>query len=419
MGGQSPSDPGERTAARRTMRVSCVLVILLTAYMVVKFLNGDFKDAEVWYDAGRRVLSGESLANLPHYRYPPTFAVLVAPLTFFGFGPFFFSWYAINLLLFRQCGRLARGICSSGADRSPARRNWLPLLMVAPFAVDDLVLGQTNILITALLYWTFLADARNREWLAGLPLGAAIAVKVFPVPLLVYFAYRLRLRVVASALLACALLMIVIPAPARGFRRNLGEVGAWGRRVVMPFVTEGKAGDWGQHSLDFGNQSLPAVARRYLTHVDAQVMARQLPPIYVNLADLSESQVNSVVLGIFAILCATFAVSCGLRRPDRPEHRAVEYSLATILLLMASALSWTYFFVMLLLPVTAALQLLRSKEKLAASSGWALRAALWGLALATVLLVNHHARALGNLFWAAVLFFVALAMACRDLRRDR
>ena len=55
MGGQSPIDAGERIAARRTMSVSCALVILLTAYMVVKFLNGDFKDTEVWYDAGRRV----------------------------------------------------------------------------------------------------------------------------------------------------------------------------------------------------------------------------------------------------------------------------------------------------------------------------------------------------------------------------
>jgi len=47
---------------------------------------------------------------------------------------------------------------------------------------------------------------------------------------------------------------------------------------------------------------------------------------------------------------------------------------------------------------------------------WALRAALWGLAAATVLLVSHFGRALGNLCWASVLFFLALARARWDLR---
>ena len=75
-------------------------MVLLTAYMAGKYLHHDFKDAEVWYDAGRRVLKGWTLANLPHYRYPPTFAVLVAPLCALGFAPFYFAWYVINLWLF-------------------------------------------------------------------------------------------------------------------------------------------------------------------------------------------------------------------------------------------------------------------------------------------------------------------------------
>jgi len=42
---------------------------------------------------------------------------------------------------------------------------------------------------------------------------------------------------------------------------------------------------------------------------------------------------------------------------------------------------------------------------------------LWGLVLATVLLANHYARAMGSLFWATVVMFAALAIAGRDLRR--
>lgn len=42
--------------------------------------------------------------------------------------------------------------------------------------------------------------------------------------------------------------------------------------------------------------------------------------------------------------------------------------------------------------------------------------ALGGLVLATLLLLDPHVRALGNLCWGAVLWFGALALACRDLR---
>jgi len=396
--------------------VSGVLAILLTAYMAGKYLHHDFKDAEVWYDAGRRVLEGRTLANLPHYRYPPTFAVLVAPLCALGFAPFYFVWYLINLWLFGVSGALARGICLPNAPHVPLRYHWLPLLLVAAFAVDNLILGQTNILIMALVYLAFRDDLRNRQWRAGIPLGAAIAIKAFPAPLLAYFLFRVRLRLVASALLSCAFFLLLVPAPARGFQRNLREVSDWGQRVAMPYLSRGQAGDWGQHALDFGNQSLPAVVRRYLTRVDAQVMARESAPIYVNVADLSSRQVNLVVLGLLAALGLGFMAACGLRRPRSQVELAGEYALATVLLLLVSALSWTYFFVMLLLPVVVARRLLEGGKPLTRLSLWALRVALWGLVAATVLLGSHYGRALGNLCGASLLFFFALAMARRDLR---
>jgi len=290
------------------------------------------------------------------------------------------------------------------------------------FAIDNLFLGQTNILVTALIYWSLLDLERGREWRAGLPLGAAISIKVFPAPLLAYFLYRGRLRLATNTLAWCAVFFLLLPAPVRGFGRNLAEVGDWGKRVVMPFVSRGEAGDWGQHSLDFGNQSLPAVARRYLTHVDAQVMARRSAPIYVNIAELSPAEVNRLVLALSAVLGLAFLAACGLpgqgvKRPQQPDERAVEYSLAILLLLLLSAITWTYFFVMLLLPVMVALRLLEARAKLRPSSVWGLRVAVWALVLAIVLLANHHVRALGSLFWVALLFFAALALARRDLRR--
>ncbi len=429
--GVMTEQPGVRFSS--PLRILVVLVLLLTAVMIGKYLHNDYKDAEVWYDAGRRVLSGQTLTQLPHYRYPPTFAVMVAPLAALGFPAFFFIWYGTNLILFgislRLTHRLTFGPSQSDHevvhqptavstfrffDSSPIR--W-PAVLVAVFAIDNLLLGQTNILIMALVYWAFLEDMRGRQWRAGVPLAAAITIKIFPLPLLAYFLYRRRLGVVAAGLLWSAFFLFLLPVPARGFQRNVTELRDWSIRVAMPFVSHGRAGDWGQHSLDLGNQSLPAVARRFLTKVNAQVAAREERAFYVNIVDLSEHVVNVVVLVISSLFVVAFVFACGWRATRDRTERAVEYSLATILLLLTSALSWTYFFVMLLLPASVAVRLVKERGQVTARTTWALWAALFGLGAVTPLLISQYARALGCLFWVSLLLYGALSLAALDLRR--
>ncbi len=405
--------PGQR----RVLVIAAIVCLLTTLVMVLKLRDGDLKDAEVWYQAGRRVLTGQSLVGLRSYRYPPTFAVIIAPLCALPFSAYCLAWYAINLGLFVLSLRLAASLTSPLAGWRDLPRYWLPTLLTALFAIDNLFLGQTNILVMTLVYWTLREAARNREWRAGISLAAAIAIKVFPAPLIAYFLYRRRLRLVAASLLTCLFFLVLLPAPARGFQRNLDELADWGQRVVMPYLSRGQAGDWGQHALDFGNQSLQALAHRYLTPVNAYVLARRpRRDMYVNFADLTAGQANQVVLALFAALGLSFVAACGWRRPARFCQQAAEYSMVVIVLLLVSALSWTYFFVMLLLPLASAVSLLGLGDRLRSRSRWALRAALWLWGLATALVAIPYARALGNLMWASLIVYAALALACWDLR---
>jgi len=416
--GRTPSLAAGEVGPRWWLWVAVALLLLVTAVVVGKFLHHDYKDAEVWYEAGCRALEGRSLAGLPHYRYPPTFAVLVAPLAALGFGPFFFVWYAVNVGLFVVSVRLSRRLAApTEAECAPASY-WLPAALVAVYAVDTLFLGQTNILIMALVYWAFVEEARGRQFVAGLPLGAAIAIKVFPAPLLLYFAFRLRWRVVAAAVLCGMFLLFVVPGAARGFERNLREMADWSDRVALPFVSRGEAGDWGQHSLDFGNQSLTGVAGRLLMAVNAQVAAREGPDIYVNVADLDAAQVRRVVLAVSLALGLVLIWAIGWRRPADGLRQSTEYALAVTLLLLTSALSWTYFFVMLLLPVMVSVRLLGERDRIGGTAALALRIALVGMGVGTALLMRQYARALGCVFWASLLVFAALAMAALRLRRQ-
>lgn len=425
---------------RGLLVASGVVLLLVTGAMVAKHLHHDWKDAPVWYDAGRRVLSGDVLVGIENYRYPPTFAVLIAPLCLLPFAAFWFVWYGINLALFVVSvwltGRLVgQGLGGDGHMAEPpvaGAASYAMLSMVTVYAIDNLFLGQTNILVMALVYWTLLLLLQRREWWAGLPLGAAIAIKVFPAPMLAYLLLRWRLRAVASTLAATAFFLFVFPAPARGLRRNYLEVKDWGLRVVEPYLSRGQAGDWGQHALDFGNQSVQAVLHRYLTRVDANVLARRGKPIYINIANLSDRSVNLIVLAVSIALATVFLAACGWRRPRGPDQEMIEYSLVVIGLLLVSAIAWTYFFVMLLLPIAVAVRLLpvgqaarpepaegRPGSPLSPRSAGGLWIAFSLFVLATALLRIHHLRALGSLGLVSIALYVALALACWGIRRGR
>jgi len=152
------------------------------------------------------------------------------------------------------------------------------------------------------------------------------------------------------------------------------------------------------------------------------VAAREDRPLYVNVAHLTHSQVNLIVLALFALLALAFLAACGWRPPTCPRQRAAEYSLTLLLVLLVSALSWTYFFVTLLLPITVALRLLAEPNGIRRLSLWTLRLSLWLLVLAVLLLwpaarPTQFVRAAGSLCWATLALFAGMALARRDLRR--
>jgi hypothetical protein len=64
-------------------------------------------------------------------------------------------------------------------------------------------------------------------------------------------------------------------------------------------------------------------------------------------------------------------------------------------------------------------RLLAEGDRMGRVSVGMLRAALFGVGAATVLLASQHARALGCVFWASLLLFFALALAAFGMRRER
>lgn len=150
------------------------------------------------------VLAAYGLDISPAPMYPPPFYILVAPLFHFNFSTAFLLWSAANTLF-------ALAAVYAAWRAVNARGNWglvaaAALTLAANPTVDNFYLGQANILMALIVAGGIWAYARGRAYLAGVLVGAATLLKLFPAVLLIYFVLRRRHRelVAAVATLAAA-----------------------------------------------------------------------------------------------------------------------------------------------------------------------------------------------------------------------
>src|SRR5205823_3130621 len=133
---------------------------------------------------------------------------------------------------------------------------------------DIYLLGQPNIVLLACLLGCFACLRNKREWGAGALVAFAAACKAFPIMALGYLIYRRHWKATFSTLVCLALFLLVVPAPVRGFHRNLEDLSTWTQGMLLKY----DAGTIAQRpdlSFRWKNQSLIATANRMLRPVPA------------------------------------------------------------------------------------------------------------------------------------------------------
>jgi hypothetical protein len=371
------------------------------------------KDYSLWFEVGLRVRAGGPLYSCdPHaefsYLYPPPLAACVlAPLTRLGPVGFVVVLAAANaaawLAALVLSARLAAGRGSHPLVYA------LPAVATAPYVWDTFLLGQVNLVLLALVLGSLLALRHGRPWLAGLALGVAVALKAFPLPVVVYFAARRSWSAVGSTLLSGAAVLVLLPAPARGLERNLHELGQWARGML---ADQSGCSVAQRSSIGFTrrNQSLESVAHRLLRPVEAG--DRDGVSFRVNVADLDPLAARAVgAVGCLALgLVLLVATRC--RFAPTPRAEGQEAGMVLALAVLCSPLAWTYFFCWLMPAWAAAAARLAGRPRAPAAAGFALAAAL--AASAASELYDPLVQAYGATAWAAVVLFLTLALVRRE-----
>jgi hypothetical protein len=242
--------------------------------------------------------------------------------------------------------------------------------------------------------------------LAGSLVALAAAIKAFPFMAIAYLVYRRFWKATAAMVVALTLALIALPMPFRGIQGAFEDVGTWTQGMVLRYDS-GSIAQRPERGFGHKNQSIMALANRLLREIPADGEARD--GWRVNLASLDFATVNKIIL-VAALAQGLLYIGLMPRKANRNRvSSSIEYALLILLILMFSPLSFNYFYVWLLYPMTLALHLGMEAPGRSAARRLLIGSVVGSISLLGLSLVESRTAAgYGNSFFAAVVLLVAL-----------
>ena len=318
---------------------------------------GDFAG---YLTVGELALAGEHIygsSTAGINTWPPFFSLLCVPLALLARPTPYLArvcWLLLNfVLLWGVLRMLARLVYGADLRFLPRATNWslatpeilLPVVLCYRFILGNFDHLQVNIVIFACalagVYW----HTRGHDLRGGMALGVAAALKVMPVVFVPYFLYRRRYRMALATATATAAFSLS-PVLVYGWPRFAEYVYAWRREVQH---------GWGVGKM---NQSVFAMVDRYVGH--------GFTPFNAPVENLIPESGSPLVMAItMAALLAITVLGLWLFRgraaADSPSS-LVEYSVVFVVSALFGPLTWKAYLVVLLLPCTVLVRLLRRGE---------------------------------------------------------
>lgn len=323
-------------------RIKYAVVALVVLAFVFELIRDCRRDGDFigYVHAGQAVLDHTPIYADYLNTWPPFFSIFSVPLTLV---------HNVNPVLIRLLWLLGIGVAWAFIVRltmqlagykdlhwgnANARIGWLdwavllPFLFVFRFIIDDLSNIQINsfLLLCSLLVVSL--HYRKRNWQAGVLLGFIIALKVYPVFLLLFFIWKRKLSLVASALITIGV-TVLLSFWVFGYETALQYYVEWSTSRIG-----------GDVILTHKNQSLFPFFEGLFTH-----QSRGLG-IYYNIMSLSPHQSKRIVY----VLVGCSAIVPAYRFWNSSKGKLVPfYEVAFILaaIPVLSPLAWKYYFVFL------------------------------------------------------------------------
>lgn len=210
------------------------LVLAVAAVLAAPRVTAKMPDVEVYRTAAVRAWNGEPLyrAEDGHYqfKYLPAFAVLAMPLGLLSPAAVKLSWFLGSVGLLVACLAQARRVVAS-VSVSPWWLVAVCVVTLGKFYAHELVLGQVNLLLLAVVLTAVRALQRGHEAAGGALVALAVVVKPHALLLAPWLVARRRVTAVAGLAAGLALVWL-LPALRYGITDALALHGAWAASVT-------------------------------------------------------------------------------------------------------------------------------------------------------------------------------------------
>lgn len=257
--------------------------------------------------------------------HPPVSVLIAMPVAWMPYPLATLAWNLLSLLL----GGAAIWVLNRELRLA---QTWRPLLAFVPLAlcfdplIEQTFYGQFNLLLLFLIVGTWAAARRGQDLLAGVFLGTAVVVKLFPGMLLLYYALQRRWRLLAAAVLTAAawsgIALLIF-----GLQAHKDYV-----FKVLPHVHEWRAAWWNLSLLGWWSRLFDPGTK------GGPVLALMQAPWLVR-------------VGTYACIFAlTIVASCLAWRARTAAQCELSFALFIVTMLLASPTCWPHYLLLLLLP---------------------------------------------------------------------
>ena len=293
----------------------------------------DYSDFRVYYATAQRFADKGEIYSRPDisitpYKYSPTFAMILAPLSLFSKKGAAITFFVINFLclvaIFVFSKRLI--IKSKISFKQNLFLCIITLIFTSRFIIHVLDVGQVGLMILALVVFGLYLLEKRKEWWASALIGLSVMIKYTSIIFLPYFLVRKRFRVIALIIL-CIMLYCVAPAIYVGIDKHTDYLTNW-----LPSITKTSLdkGSW----YDYKNQSIFSVILRFFTKGS---------PYKISIADLSFNQGLAIAIILGAIIYLLIIFPKG-----KNGNKPIEYSLLFLCTALFNPNAWMHNFVVLI-----------------------------------------------------------------------
>ncbi len=318
--------------------------IAVTAYLLTR-RSVDFYP---FYNISRNILYlGKDLYGPnPAFSYPPFFYCIVAFFAAFTPKIALLLWTICNICLITVTYLLIVKIVALFEPKNNVlvgiksyRKKAiviLPFIVMLGIVADNLNLGQVNPLTFFLSVLSIYAALKENHVLSGAALGVAIAIKVTPAMILIFFLVKGYSKFLGWCLLTVLLCFTVIPLAFFGYENTLKFTSDFFNLVITPFfrgdvTIRETSGFW--HS----NQSFDGFFGRHFTTFGREYYgaAHRFDPAFL---DLAGAKKLSFAVKVIASLFMLFAI----RGTFKSSKKLLKFEFAAgfLFVLLVSPASW-------------------------------------------------------------------------------